>query len=188
MQARRTVFEQTLAAVVPEHLVFVDEAGATTAMTRTDGRAPAGERVKASAPGQWRNVPLIVGLRPAAVVAPLAFEGATDTVAMQTDVQEVLAPQLHVGDVVVWDNLPPPKNAQVIHADEARGARVIPLPPYSPDATPIEELFSKVKGYLRPVAARTTQTVITAKGEARQQIIPGDIHGWFQDRCAYAMR
>jgi transposase len=187
VQAQRLAFEQTIAAVAPEHLVFVDETGATTAMTRTYGRAPAGERVAAAAPGQWRNVTLIVGLRPTAVVAPLAFEGATDTLAFQTYVQEVLVPQLQAGDVVVWDNLQPHKNAQVLAAIEAVGARVVPLPPYSPDETPIEELFSKVKEFLRTVAARTTTTVIGAMGEALQQVTPSDIRGWFQDRCAYAM-
>jgi transposase len=187
VQARRITFEQTIAAVAPEHLIFVDETGATTAMTRTYGRAPAGERVPASAPGQWQNVTLIVGLRPTAVVAPLAFEGATDTLAMQTYVEEALVPQLQAGDVVVWDNLQPHKNAQVIAAIEAVGARVVPLPPYSPDETPIEELFSKVKEHLRTVAARTTATVIAAMGEALNQVTPSDIHGWFHDRCSYAM-
>jgi transposase len=187
VQARRSTFEQTLAAVAPEHLVFVDETGATTAMTRTYGRAPAGERVAASAPGQWQDVTLIAGLRPTAVVAPLAFEGATDTLAFQTYVQEVLVPQLQAGDVVVWDNLQPHKNADVIAAIEAVGARVVPLPPYSPDETPIEELFSKVKGYLRTAAARTTAAVIAAMGAALHQVTPSDIHGWFQDRCSYAM-
>src|SRR5262245_44658295 len=109
-------------------------------MTRTYGRAPAGERVAASAPGQWQHVTLIAGLRPTAVVAPLAFEGATDTLAFQMYMQEVLAPQLQAGDVVVWDNLQPHKNAEAIEAIKAVGARVVPLPPYSPDETPIEEL------------------------------------------------
>jgi transposase len=187
VQARRAAFEQIIATVAPEHLIFVDETGATTAMTRTYGRAPAGERVAASTPGQWRNVTLIAGLRPTEVVAPLAFEGAMDTLAMQTYVQEVLVPELHPGDVVVWDNLQPHKNADVITAIEAVGARVEPLPAYSPDETPIEELFSKVKGYLRTAAARTTRTVIAAMGAALEQVTRSDIDGWFQDRCAYAM-
>jgi transposase len=187
VRAQRAAFDQRLAAVDPDHLVFVDEAGATTAMTRTYGRAPEGQRVHAAAPGAWQNVTLIVGLRPTEVVAPFAFEGATDTLAFQTYVQEALVPQLQPGDVVVWDNLQPHKNAQVLEAIQAVGARVEPLPPYSPDKSPIEELFSKTKGYLRTVAARTTETVITAMGEALDQITRDDIRGWFQDRCAYAM-
>jgi transposase len=188
VQAQRTAFREKLATVDPEHLVFVDEFGVTTAMTRTYGRAPAGERVEAAAPGAWTNVTVIAGLRPSEVVAPVAFEGATDGAAFGTYVQEVLVPQLEPGDVVVWDNLQPHKNAQVIQAIEAVGARVEPLPVYSPDLTPMEEMISKVKGYLRSVGARTTQTVMAALDTAFAQVTTSDIGGWFQDRCAYAMR
>jgi transposase len=187
VQALRAAFDQTMADVDAQHLIFVDETGATTAMTRTYGRAPAGERVGATAPGAWRNVTFIAALRPTAVVAPFAFEGATDTLAFQTYVEGVLVPELQPGDVVVWDNLAPHKNAQVIHAIEAAGARVQPLPPYSSDKTPIEEMFSKTKESLRTAAARTTEAVIGVLGEALRQITPQDIRGWFQDRCAYAL-
>jgi transposase len=84
VQAKRAAFDQRMAAVDPAHLVFVDERGANTAMTRTYGRAPAGERVDATAPGQWENVTLIVGMRQAGVVAPLAFAGPTDQAAFRT--------------------------------------------------------------------------------------------------------
>jgi transposase len=187
VQAQRAAFDQRMAAVEPVHLVFVDEMGANTAMTRTYARAPAGERVDATAPGQWENVTLIAGLRQAGVVAPLAFEGPTDQPAFRTYVQDVLVPELHPGDVVVWDNLKPHKDAEAIQAIEAVGASVEPLPPYSPDKTPIEEMFSKAKGYIRSVAARTTETVIVAMGGALDRITPTDICGWFQDRAAYAM-
>ena len=128
-----------------------------------------------------------MGLRPTAVVAPFVFEGATDGAAFGTYVPEVLVPELRPGDVVVWDNLQPHKNAQVIAAVEAAGARVEPLPVYSPDLTPVEELGSKVKAFLRSVAARTTQTVMAALGTALGQITPSDIGGWFQHRCSYAV-
>jgi transposase len=187
VQAQRAAFTEKLAAVDPEHLVFVDEFGVTTAMTRLYGRAPEGERVQAAAPGAWHNVTLIAGLRPTDVVAPLAFEGATDGAAFGTYVREVLVPELRPDDVVVWDNLQPHKNAQVIAAIEAVGARVEPLPAYSPDLTPIEEMGAKVKGVLRSIGARTTQTVMAALGRAFEQITPSDIGGWFQHRCAYAM-
>ena len=121
------------------------------------------------------------------MVAPFVFEGATDGAAFGTYVPEVLVPELQPGDVVVWDNLQPHKNAQVIAAIEAVGARVEPLPVYSPDLTPVEELGSKVKEFLRSVGARTTQTVMAALATAFEQITPSDIGGWFQDRAAYAM-
>jgi transposase len=186
-QAQRQAFQKKLAAVDPDRLVFVDETGANTGMTRTHGRAPRGERVKATAPGSWKNVTLLVGMRTAGVVAPLAVAGATDRAVFQTYVEEVLVPELRRGDVVVWDNLQPHKNPAVGAAIEAVGARVEPMPVYSPDLTPIEEMFSKTKAYLRQVAARTTETVIAAMGEALERVTPSDILGWFHDRCAYAM-
>jgi transposase len=187
VQAKRAAFEQRMAGVDPARLVFVDEMGANTAMARTHGRAPAGERVQATAPGQWENVTLIAGMRQGGVVAPFAFAGPTDRWAFRTYVCEVLAPELRPGDVVVWDNLKPHKDAAAVQAVTAAGASVEPLPPYSPDETPIEEMFSKAKGYLRSVAARTVEMVITAMGAALDLITPIDICGWFQDRAAYAM-
>jgi transposase len=187
VQAQRKAFKKKLASVDPDHLVFVDESGANTGMTRTHGRAPQGERVQATAPGAWQNVTLIAGMRTSGVVAPMALPGAVDRVVFQTYVEEALVPELHEGDVVVLDNLQPHKNPAVIAAIAAVGARVEPLPVYSPDLTPIEEMFSKTKSYLRTVAARTTDTVITAMGEALDRVTQSDILGWFHDRCAYAM-
>src|SRR6266699_1023056 len=187
VQAERGAFTDKLAAVDPEHLVFVDEFGTTTAMTRRYGRAPEGERVEATAPGAWQNVTLIVGLRPTEVVAPFVFEGATDGAAFGTYVPAVLVPALQPGDVVVWDNLQPHKNAQGIAAIEAVGARVEPLPVYSPDLTPIEEMFSKVKEGLRSIAARSIDKVIGAMRQVLNKVTQHDVFGWFLDRCAYAM-
>jgi transposase len=186
VQAQRNAFTQRLAQVEPEHLVFVDEMGATTAMTRTHGRSPAGARVEARAPGSWKNVTLIAALRPSAVGAPLAFEGATDQQAFRTYVHEVLVPEIRPGDVVVWDQLSVHQDKEVIAELEAAGARVEPLPPYSPDLSPIEEMFSKVKELLRTLAARTVTTVMEAMGIALKLVAPSDIQGWFQDRAAYA--
>jgi transposase len=187
VQAQRRAFRKKLAQEAPDHLVFVDESGANTAMNRTHGRAPEGERVQTSAPGAWQNVTLVAGMRTAGVVAPMALPGAVDRPVFQTYVQEALVPELQKGDVVVLDNLQPHKNPAVQAAIEAVGARLEPLPPWSPDLTPIEELFSKTKGYLRTVAARTTDTVITAMGQALDRVTQNDILGWFHDRCAYAM-
>src|SRR5205807_6641148 len=172
VQAQRAAFKEKLAVVDPDHLVFVDEFGTTTTMTRRYGRAPEGERVEAAAPGVWKNVTMIVGLRPTQVVAPFVFEGATDGAAFGTYVPAVLVPELRPGDVVVWDNLQPHKHAQVIAAIEAVGARVEPLPVYSPELTPVEELGSKVKAFLRSAGARTTRTVMGILGTALEQITP----------------
>jgi transposase len=188
VQKQREAFCEKMASVPVDHLVFVDESGATTAMSRTYGRAPVGERVQASAPGAWKNVTLISGLRCSGVVAPMALPGGTDQTVFETYVQKVLVPELRVGDVVVWDNLASHKNAAAVAAIEAVGARVEPLPVYSPDLTPIEEMFSKVKGGLRSIAARTVDTVIGAMGTVLNQVTQHDALGWFRDRCSYAMQ
>lgn len=188
VQAQRAAFEEKMAQVDPTHLVFIDETGATTAMTRTHGRAPAGERVTASAPGSWQNMTFIVGLRQSGVVAPFAFSGATDQQAFETYVEKVLVPTLQEGDVVVWDNLQAHKSAAAREAVESVGATVQPLPPYSPDETPIEELFSKTKEFLRSIGARTSEILIDAMAVALDLVTETDIQGWFQHRCSYAMQ
>ena len=179
VQAQRQAFQEKLATLDPECLVFVDESGATTAMTRRYGRAPRGERVYGEVPGKWKSVTLISALRLSGVGASLAFEGATDTPAFQTYVDQMLAPQLRPRDVVIWDNLKPHHDAQVRQVVERVGASVEPLPPWSPDLTPIEKMWSKVKEFLRSVGARTTEAVTGAMGEALRAVRLQDILGWF---------
>src|SRR4051812_20070372 len=183
-QAKRRAFVEELAAVEPEHLVFVDEMGATTDMTRRYGRAPAGERVQGAVPGKWESVTLVTGLRLAGVTAPFVFAGATDTEAFRFYAERVLAAEVGEGDVVVWDNLQPHKDAAAIRAVEGAGAVVVPAPPWSPDLIPIEELFSKVKEALRAAAARTTEAISDALGPILAAVSLQDILGWFQDRAA----
>jgi transposase len=187
VRARRQAFEERLAGVGAEHLVYVDEMGATTSMTRTCGRAPAGRRVPAAVPGKWESVTLITGLRLSGVTAPFAFEGATDQPAFRAYAQQVLAPAVGPGDVVVWDNLQPHQDAAAIRAVQEAGAVVVPAPPWSPDLIPIEEMFSKVKEVLRSLAGRTTDAVYAALTAALDKVTPQDIRGWFQHRAAYAM-
>jgi transposase len=179
-QAKRQAFRATVAEIDPHRLVFVDETGTNTAMTRTYGRAPRGERVVGTVPGQWTTVTLISALRLSGVVAPLAFEGATDTPAFQTYVEQVLTPQLQPGDVVIWDNLKPHQDAEVKQLIETAGAELVPLPPYSSDLTPIEELWSKVKTVLKSAAARTTEALYDVMGPALRSVRPEDILGWFR--------
>jgi transposase len=180
VRRKRRAFREAVAGLDPRRLVFVDETGAHTAMTRTYGRAPRGQRVKGSAPGHWKSMTLTCGLRLAGVVAPLAFEGATDATSFEAYVRRMLAPHLRRGDVVVWDNLKPHESAGARRAIEGAGARLLPLPPYSPDYTPIEEMYSKVKGILRTAAGRTTEAVYDAMGAALEAVCPSDIRGWFK--------
>jgi transposase len=184
----RRAFCEELAGVDPRRLVVVDECGADTAMTRTHGRAPAGQRVDSDAPGRWESVPLTGGLRLSGALPALAFPGATDTELFEHYVQDVLVPELRPGDVVVWDNLKPHQAEEAVEAVAAAGARVVPLPSYSPDLTPIEEMISKAKGSLRSAAARATEAVYEAFASALHEVTLEDIAGWFGDRAAYAMQ
>src|SRR3954468_11109417 len=188
VQERRWEFCEELAGLDPGRLVFVDECGANTAMTRTHGRAPVGQRVYATTPGHWESITLTSGMRLSGVIAPLAFPGATNTDIFETYVAEMLVPELKPGDVVIWDNLKPHQSEEAAEAVEAVGAQVVPLPPWSPDYTPIEEMISKVKGSMRSAAARTKEAVYAAFGSALHDVTLGDIAGWFQDRAAYAMQ
>jgi transposase len=188
VQEQRREFRERLADVDAERLVFVDECGANTAMTRTHGRAPVGARVYATTPGRWESITLTSGMRLSGATATFAFPGATNTDVFEGYVEQVLAPALKPGDVVIWDNLKPHQSEEAIEAVEAAGAEVAPLPPWSPDLSPIEEMFSKLKGAMRTAAARTTEAVYAAFGSALHDVTPEDIAGWFQDRAAYAMQ
>jgi transposase len=180
VQKKRRSFRRKVSQIEPKCLVFVDETGVTTAMTPTYARSPRGERAVDTAPASWESVTMIAALGLDGVRAPLAFPGATDTAAFQTYVEQVLVPALHAGDVVVLDNLKPHLAAGVAAAIEGAGASVLQLPPYSPDYTPIEEMFSKVKQLLRRLGARAKAELYDALGEALRRVAPEDILGWFQ--------
>jgi transposase len=185
VQKKRKEFLQELAALDPEQLVYIDEMGATTAMARTHGRSPCGERVYGSVPGKWESLTLIAGMRLGGVVATGAFAGATDTPVFRAYAEQVLVPELQPGDVVIWDNLKPHKDKAVLKAVEQSGARVLPLPPWSPELSPIEKMFSKVKGFLRSAAARAKEAVIAAMGAGLERVCREDIRGWFSS-CGLA--
>src|SRR5262249_33631063 len=131
---------------------------------------------------------LTCGMCLAGVTATLAFPGATNTATFETYVEEVLVPELRPGDMVVWDNLTPHQSEDAIEAVEAAGAQVVPLPAYRPDLTPIEEMFSKVKGAMRSAAGQTKEAVYAALGSALRDVTLKNIAGWFRDRAAYAMQ
>jgi transposase len=180
VQEKRRSFRRKVKPIEPERLVFVDETGVTTAMTPAYGRAPRGERVLASAPASWESVTVIAAMGLDGVRAPLAFPGGTDAATFQTYVEQVLVPVLHEGDVVVFDNLAAHLRPAVTEAIERAGASVLPLPPYSPDFTPIEEMLSKFKECLRRLAARAKDRLYDAIADALRQVTSQDILGWFR--------
>ena len=166
-------------------LVFIDESGAKTNMTRLYGRSFDGQRVVDAAPqGHWSTTTMISALRVNGRTADMVIEGATDGAAFLTYAQRFLAPLLHPGDIVVMDNLAPHKMTAVTKAIEATGAQVWFLPPYSPDFNPIEKMWSKIKAYLRKAKARTQEALWRAIGEALKTVTASDALGWFES-CGY---
>jgi len=169
----------------PRRLVFVDECSTNIALTRLYGRAPRGERAYGQAPRYWgKNITLICSLSTEGVGAAMSVEGATDGAAFETYIEHFLAPTLKDGQVVVMDNLQVHKSRRVKEIIEGAGAEVLFLPPYSPDFSPIEETFSKVKGILRRVGARTREALVEATGYALDAVSWRDAVGWF-GHCGY---
>ena len=174
--------------VPAERLVFLDESGAKTNMTRTHGRAPRGVRVVDKVPhGHWKTTTMISAVRTDGPFAAALVNGATDTDVFLAYVEHVLAPELRDGDVVVMDNLAPHKDPKVRELIESAGASLVYLPPYSPDLNPIENMWSKVKRHLRSVAARTYEALQEAVTEALGRVTSTDCEGFFR-HCGYATR
>jgi transposase len=150
VQLRRGEYQAEIIGEWAARLKFLDEAGSSIAMTRLYGRAAPGERVIDNVPHNYgENITMLAALSLSGISAPMTIEGAVDGLVFRTYVEQVLAPTLSAGDVVVMDNLGAHKVKGVQAAIEARGAKLIYLPPYSPDLNPIEKCWSKIKTYLR---------------------------------------
>jgi len=157
----------------PERLVFIDETWATTNMARRHGRAPRGQRLVAAIPhGHWKTSTFVAGLRTSGLTAPLIVDGAINGDIFLAYVEQMLAPTLNAGDIVIMDNLSSHKVVGVREAIEARGATLLYLPPYSPDLNPIEKAFAKLKAMLRKLAARTVATLWNALGDLIKRFTP----------------
>ena len=149
----------------PEQLIFIDETWASTNMARRYGRAPRGERLRAGVPhGHWKTTTFVAGLSRTGMIAPWVLDGPMNGDAFNTYVTRVLVPELSPGNVVIMDNLSSHKAPAVRVAIEAAGARLLFLPPYSPDFNPIEMAFSKLKAHLRKAAERTIHGLWDAIG------------------------
>jgi transposase len=168
-----------------ERLVFIDETWAATTMTRLHGRAPKGKRLLAAIPhGHWKTTTFIGALRCDGLTAPMVVDGAVNGDVFRAYVEQVLAPTLKPGDIVVLDNLQSHKVEGVRAAIEAAGAEVRYLPPYSPDMNPIEQAFAKLKTLLRKAEARTVDALWTAIGQLVDCITAQDCRNLFQN-CGY---
>jgi transposase len=182
---RRQIWFDGQTDLDPERLVFIDETWASTKMARTHGRCPRGERLRMAVPhGHWKTTTLVAGLGARGVVAPWVLDGAINGDAFETYVGKVLVPELKHGEIVIMDNLSSHKRPEVRALIEATGARVLYLPPYSPDFNPIEKAFAKLKALLRKAAERTVEGLWRAIGRLVDLITPAEARNYFES-CGY---
>ncbi len=187
VQQRRIEYDRRIKTEILSKFKFLDEAGSNLAMTRLYGRAAKGNRVIETVPQNYgENITMLAALSLAGVEAPMTINGAVDGTVFKVYVEQVLSPTLKSGDVVVMDNLPAHKVVGVKELIEGRGARLIYLPPYSPDLNPIEKCWSKIKTYLRKAKARTREELEKALREALLSVTAEDARGWFRS-CGYAI-
>lgn len=180
MAARRRAWRAAQHWIDPGRLVFIDESGVNTKMTRLYGRAPVGRRLFAKAPfGHWKTMTFIAALRLEGLTAPWVLDRAMDGVAFRVYASKVLAPTLASGDIVVMDNLPAHKVAGVAEIIAERGAQVFYLPQYSPDMNPIEMAFAKLKTALRAEPARTIDTLWRRVGTIINTFSPAECANYF---------
>jgi len=184
---QRQEFLQAIGQIAPKDLIFLDESGVTTQMTRLWGRAPRGERVAEGTPGgHWQTLTMLGAMSCAGLVAT-TIPSPTDGEVFLAYVEQVLCPVLKPGQAVVMDNLSAHKVRGVRERIEAAGAKLFYLPPYSPDFNPIEQCWSKIKQLLRTAKARTAPALEQAVAEAIAAVTPDNAAAWFA-HCGYALQ
>lgn len=186
MKAARDAWWGHFADVRLNQLVFIDEFGAATNMTRTHARGPRGRRVVCKTPhGHWKVLSTAAAMTVGGVVTACTFDDPMDGEMFVAFVEQFLAPRLSAGQVVVLDNLPAHKSPRVDRLIESAGARVLRLPPYSPDLNPIEMAISKIKRLLRKLERRSVPELIEAIGRGVSSITAKDAAGFIR-HCGYA--
>ena len=187
-QKRREEFLAKIRAIEPERLIFLDESGVTTSMTRLYARASGGGRIYEGTPdSRWKMLTILGALSTRGMIATMTIEEATDGDIFIAYLDHCLCPQLRAGDVVVMDNLSSHKVDGVRQRIEKCGAEVIYLPPYSPDLNPIEKAWSKLKTLLRSAKARSKQALDQTISELLPQITPENASAWFK-HCACGLQ
>ena len=181
----REEWRSAMSAFAAQSLVFIDESNAKTNMTRLYGWAPEGERAHDSAPHEhWATRTMISSIRLDGTTASMSVDCATNGDVFEAYVRTTLAPTLRRGDIVILDNLAAHKRARVARIIRRRGARVLFLPPYSPDLNPIEKMWSKIKSLLRSLRPRTSEELHAAITYAFSQITAVDARSFFES-CRY---
>jgi transposase len=181
----RSTWREQMKQIDASLLVIVDETGSNIGLTPLYAWAPKGQRAYGSVPRNYgKNTTLLASLSLAGMGASMLLEGATDALAFETYIEQVLAPSLQPGQIVVMDNLSAHTGPKVRQAIQAKGCHVLFLPSYSPDLSPIEEAFSKIKAFLRRMGARTREDLYEALSQALDIITAHDARGWFA-HCGY---
>jgi transposase len=184
-EEERASFREQMKDVDARRLVVVDECGSNIALTPLYARAPKGQRAYGSVPrNRGKNTTLLASLSVEGMGACMLLEGATNTATFEVYLEQILLPSLVPGQIVVMDNLSAHKGARVRQLIEERGCQLLFLPAYSPDFSPIEETFSKIKAFLRRVGARTREALEEAIAQALETVTSQDAHGWFT-HCGY---
>lgn len=180
MRAAREAWFEDQPGLDPARLIFIDETWTTTNMARTHGRCLRGQRLRSPVPhGHWKTTTFVAGLRLTGIAAPFVLDGPINRDAFQAYVERVLVPELNPGDIVVMDNLSSHKGPAVRAVIEAAGARLLFLPPYSPDFNPIEMAFSKLKAGLRKAAERIVEGLWSAIGHLVDTVTPNECANFF---------
>jgi len=173
---------KTLQEVLPlESLVFIDETWTKTNMTPLYSRAEKGKRVRDYVPqGHWKTTTFIAALRQEGLTAPMVVDGLINGELFLAYVKQILVPTLRTGDIVVLDNLSSHKVAGVKKTIESAGAKILYLPPYSPDFNPIEMVFSKLKTFVRKAKIRTRETLWNKLGELCDIFTPKECQNYLK--------
>ena len=173
MARRRRQWRSRQASIDPKRLVFMDETWAKTNMAPLRGWAPRGQRLIGKAPyGRWRTLTFLAALRHDRIDAPCLFDGPINGQKFLAYVEQFLVPTLQPGDIVILDNLGSHKGRAVRKAVRAAGARLFFLPPYSPDLNPIEQVFAKLKHWLRQAQARSIEEIYQSLGPILERFKP----------------
>ncbi len=180
MQAARIQWQQVQKQIEAEHFVCIDESNAKTNMTRLYGRAKREGRCFCKAPhGHWKTITMLSAIWSDVKTETIAYDGGTDKKIFELFIEKYLLPKLKAGDILVLDNLRAHKSEKVVRLVASKGAKVMYLPPYSPDLNPIEQMWSKVKSVLKNIEARTVDALYDAIATAHESITKKDAIGWF---------
>ena len=179
---RREQWKKYQGRLDPRRLVFIDETWAKTNMTPIRGWAPRGQKLVARAPfGHWRTLTFLAALRHDRIDAPCVLDGPINGLSFTAWVEQFLVPTLAPGDIVIMDNLGSHKGPAVRNAIRSAGAKLLYLPPYSPDLNPIEQVFAKLKLLLRKAAERSVDATWQRIGTLLDASPPQECANYFRN-------